>query len=258
MRLTLDRYAHLDSPLHRWSPRHRLVGLTALIFALSFVRDLRLLPLMVATTLGLYTLARLPLSFLVRRLRAPGFFLLAMALILPFLSGSTVVFRLGPLAVRQEGCQELLRVVAKFTSILTLTLVLFGTAPLLSTIKAMRSLGLPPILADMTLLSYRYIYEIGGDLARMERGMRLRGFRPLRADGRTLGNLAGLVGSLLVRSTERSERVYKAMVLRGYGQSGLAPEEMAHDTRDVLLLSGALLLAAGFVVLEVILRGGSL
>lgn len=254
MRLTLDRYADLDSPIHRWSPRHRLVGLTVLIFALSFVRDLRLLPAMVAVALGLYALTRMPLSFLVKRLRTPGFFLLAMALLLPFLSGSTVVVQLGPLAVRQEGCLELLRVVAKFTAILTLSLVLFGAAPILSTIKAMRGLGLPPILADMTLLSYRYIYEIGDDLARMERGMRLRGFHARRLGGRTLRDLAALAGSLLVRSYERSERVYKAMVLRGYGRSTLAPEEREGDASDVLLLGGVLLLAVGFVTVELVLR----
>jgi cobalt/nickel transport system permease protein len=167
-----------------------------------------------------------------------------------------VLLQVGPLALRQEGCLDLLRVVAKFTAILTLTLVLFGVAPFLSTIKAMRSLGLPPILADMTLLSYRYVYEIGDDLARMERGMRLRGFRARRPSGRTLGDVAALAGSLLVRSYERSERVYKAMVLRGYGRSALTPEEMEYDSSDILLLGGTLLLAAGFVIAELILRGG--
>jgi cobalt/nickel transport system permease protein len=231
------------------------VGLTALIFAVSFVRDLRLLPLVIGVALGLYAVSRMPLSFLVKRLRTPGFFLLAMALLLPLLSGSTVVLQVGPLALRQEGCLESLRVVTKFTAILTLSLVLFGAAPLLSTIKAMRSLGLPPILADMTLLSYRYIYEVGGDLARMERAMQLRGFRALRPDGRTLGNLAALAGSLLVRSYERSERVYKAMVLRGYGRSTLPPDEMEYNASDKLLLGGTLLLAAALVIIEMILRG---
>lgn len=48
----------------------------------------------------------------------------------------------------------------------------------------MRALGLPAVLADMTLLSYRYIYEIGDDLETMETAMGLRGFRPRRPSGR--------------------------------------------------------------------------
>ena len=257
MNLGLEAFAHLDSPFHRWAPRHKLVGLTALIFAFSFVRDLRLLPAMLAVTLVLYAVSRLPLSFLLARLRYPGFFLLALALLLPFLSGQTVILRLGPLALRQEGCLDLLLIVVKFVSILTLSLVLFGSAPFLSTIKAMQELGLPSILADMTLLSYRYLYEVGDDLHKMETAMGLRGFRARRPNRRTLGVLASLAGSLLVRSYERSERVYKAMVLRGFG-ARVRPALRSRDraqahVRDYLALGGALLVAASFLAAQILL-----
>ena len=255
MKLLLDEYAHLDSPLHHWEPRCRLIGLMALIFGFSFVRDLRLLPAMIAVSFALYAVSRLPASFLVTRLRFPGFFLLMMAVLLPFLSGQTVLLRIGPLALRQEGCLELLLIATRFLSILTTGLILFGTAPFLTTIKAMRALGLPPILADMTLFSYRYIYEIGDDLETMETAMGLRGFRARRPNGRTLGVLASLAGSILVRSYEQSERVYKAMVLRGYGQPTRSRDEFPVRPCDVIALVAALLVAVGFIAVEILLRG---
>ncbi len=254
MKLALDEYAHLDSPLHHWEPRCRLIAFVALIFAFSFVRDLRLLPAMLAASVALYALSRLPVSFLLTRLRFPGFFLLMMAVLLPFLSGQTVIARLGPLALRQEGCLALLLIVVRFACILTAGLILFGTAPFLTTIKAMRSLGLPPILADMTLFSYRYIYEIGDDLETMETAMGLRGFRPRRASGRALGVLASLAGSILVRSYEQSERVYRAMTLRGYGRSPRRHDEFQTRPRDVMALVVFLLVAAGFVIAEILFR----
>jgi cobalt/nickel transport system permease protein len=255
VRLGLDEHAYLDSPLHRWEPRYKFVGLIVLIFAFSFVQDLRLLPVMLAVTLALYAASRMPLLFLLGRLRAPGFFLLILAILLPFLSGSTVIARIGPLALRQEGTLALLLVVAKFVSILTISLVLFGTAPFLTTIKAMRALGLPTILTDMMLLSYRYLYEIGDDLETMEKAMGLRGFRVRRLSGRALGVLASLAGTLLVHSYEQSERVYKAMVLRGYGRAARPRDEFEARPRDAALLGGVLLIAAGFAVAEIFLRG---
>lgn len=266
LRLGLDEYAHLDSLLHRWEPRCRLIGLVALIFAFSFVRDLRLLPAMLAASFALYAVSRLPVSFLVKRLRFPGFFLLMMAVLLPFLSGQTVLLRIGPLALRQEGCLHLLLIVARFVSILTAGLVLFGVAPFLTTIKAMRALGLPPVLADMTLFSYRYIYEIGADLETMETAMGLRGFRarrfgrgavtaPLGGDAPPLlGVLASLAGSILVRSYEQSERIYKAMVLRGYGRPVCSPDGFQVRPQDVAGLAVVILVAAGFVAAEILLR----
>lgn len=254
MKLLLDEYAHLDSPLHRWEPRCRFVAFIALIFAFSFVRDLHLLPAMVAASFALYAVSRLPVSFLLTRLRFPGFFLLMMAVLLPFLSGQTIIARLGPLALRQEGCLALLLIVVRFVCILTAGLILFGAAPFLTTIKAMRSLGLPPILADMTLFSYRYIYEIGDDLETMETAMGLRGFRPRRAIGRALVVLASLAGSILVHSYEQSERVYKAMILRGYGRSPRRHDEFQTRPRDVIALVVVLLVAAGFVAAEILFR----
>jgi len=226
-----------------------------LIFAFSFVQELRLLPAMLAVSFALYAISRLPFPYLLTRLRAPGFFLLLVAILLPFLSGSTVILRIGPLALRQEGCLDLLLLVVKFVSILTIGLVLFGSGPFLTIIKAMRALGLPPILADMTLFSYRYIHEIGDDLKTMETAMGLRDFRARRLSGRTLGVLASLAGSILVRSYEQSERVYKAMVLRGYGRSPRLPDDYPVHPWDVFALCLVLLVAAGFVAAEFFFRG---
>jgi cobalt/nickel transport system permease protein len=229
----------------------------ALIFAFSFVRDLRLLPAMLFVTAVLYAASLLPLPYLLARLRAPGAFLLIMAVVLPFLSGPTALYQLGPLTLRLEGCLELVRILVKFVSILTVGVVLFSSGPFLTTIKAMRALGLPAILADMTLLAYRYLFEIGGDLNRMQTATRLRGFGGHRLNARGLAILASLAGSILVRSYERSDRVYHAMMLRGYGQ---APDgvldEFQQGASDVILTVAALLVAAGFVVGELLLRQG--
>jgi cobalt/nickel transport system permease protein len=181
---------------------------------------------------------------------------LIVALLLPFFSGRTVITHIGPLALRQEGCLELLLVVTRFVSILTISLVLFGSAPFLTTIKAMRALGLPPVLTDMTLLSYRYIYEIGDDLHTMETAMGLRGFRARRLGGRTMGVLAALAGSILVRSYERSQRIYKAMLLRGYGRSPRLRDQFQVRPRDVIALGAVILVAAVFVAVEILLRRG--
>ncbi len=111
----------------------------------------------------------------------------------------------------------------------------------------MRALGLPAILADMILLSFRYLHEIGSDLQKMQTSMRLRGFRKHLFSLRALRIPAWLSGSILVRSFERSEWVYKAMILRGYGHAPHPRGEFQIHTRDVITLVVFLLIAAGFI-----------
>lgn len=256
MKLWLDAYAHLDSPLHRWDARYKLVGLLALLFAFAFVSDVRLLPALLLITAVLYTRSRLPLSFLVSRLRYPGMFLLAVALMLPFLAGQTVLMQIGPLALRREGVLLTLLILTRFAAILTVSLVLFGTSPFLTTVRAMQALGLPALLTDMTLFFYRYLNDTADQLTTMQTAMRLRGFQGERVGRHGLGALAALAGSLLVRSYEQSERVYHAMLLRGYGQAVRPRDSFQAGAADALALGGALLVAGGLIALNILLNGG--
>lgn len=221
MRLGLDTYADLDSVIHRWEQRSKLVALIALMFAFAFVDKLILLPLMLVVTAVLYRLSRLPLSFLRQRLRYPGLFILVVMILIPFATRGTVLLDLGFVSITVEGVRTVLLVATRFLCILTVGLVLFGTAPFLTSVKAMRSLRLPEIMVDMTLLAYRYLEELGETRITMQRASKLRGFQSNRLNLRTLRTLSGLAGSLMIRSYDRSERVYQAMRLRGYGQAKL-------------------------------------
>jgi cobalt/nickel transport system permease protein len=206
-----------------------------------------ILPAMVAITFTIYIVSGLPVSFILRRIRYPSFFLVIVILILPFVSGQTVIAGLGPLDLRVEGLLSVILITVRFLSILTISLVLFGTAPFLDTIKAMRALGLPAIIADMVLLSFRYLHEIGSDLRRMRISARLRGFHSRRFRFCSLKIPAWLSGSIIVRSYERSELIYKAMILRGYGLA-LPQDNFQIHTRDVVILIAFLAIAAGFIV----------
>ncbi len=219
MRLELDTYAYLRSPLHRWEPRCKLISLMALIFAFSAIHSLILLPLMLGITLLLYILSGLPWSFLGKRLRYPSFFLMGIVLFLPFSAGDTILWQWGILSVRWEGCLAVLIVSTRFFCILVVVLILFGTAPFLIMMQAMGQLGLPPLLRDMMVLTYRYLIEFGDRLATLKIAMHLRGFDPHALTWRQIQTLASLTGTLLVSSYEQSERVYQAMRLRGYGQT---------------------------------------
>ena len=217
MKLILDRYAYLDSPVHRWQQSYKLIGLLTLIFAFAFVQNVWLLPIMIVITTILFSLSKIPVAFLIKRLRYPSWFILAVVFFLPFVSGESVILRLGFLTVKSEGCWQALLISVRFFCILTVSLVMFGTAPFLSSIKAMRSLGLPKVIVDMSLLSYRYLEELSETITTMQRAMKLRGFQPKGFTNRNLKVFSQLTGSILIRSYDRSLRIYQAMILRGYG-----------------------------------------
>ncbi len=251
MNTEIERYAQGHSLLHRWAPRSKLVGLGLLVVAYATVQSLWLVPAMVGVTAVLYGLSGLPLSFLRSRLRYPSLFLLGVVVTLPWLSGTTVLWQWGPLALRQEGLLTMVLVASRFCSILTLGIVLLGSTPFLQLIGALRGLGLPDLLADMSLLAYRYLFDIAEQLSRLKQAMRLRGFSFHRVQ--TWQPLAAVTGTLLIRTYEQSERVYKAMRLRGYGsgQAVLPQTRTWGELADIAGLAGCATVALILLLLRV-------
>lgn len=228
----------------------KFIGLLAIVFAFSMMRDWRLLPAMYAVTALIFLLSTLPADYLASRLKLPGYFILFLVLLLPFISGGTELVRVGPLAVHQEGLLDALLIASRFVCIITVTLVLFGTAPFLVSIKTLRALGLPEILTDMILLTYRYLFEMAEMLQTMRTAIRLRGFDGSVFRLGNLSTLASLIGTMLVRSYEQSEQVYKAMVLRGYGAGRPAANAAPPARKDVVLCALALGVAVAMVTAQ--------
>jgi cobalt/nickel transport system permease protein len=214
-----EAYVPGTSAMHQWAVRPKLLSLLALMFAIALVRHLVLLPVALIFVGGLYALSQLSWGYLCRRLPYPGIFIVAMVGLLPWVSGETVLWQGLGLTLYQEGGQVALLVAGRFLAIVVAGFVLLGTTPFLSLLKALRSLGLPIVLTDMTLLTYRYLFDIAEQLATMQRAMQLRGHgRSPQTIQRRWNWGVALFGSLLVRSYERSCRIYQAMRLRGYGQ----------------------------------------
>ncbi|MEB3342730.1 cobalt ECF transporter T component CbiQ [Okeania sp.] len=259
MKFALDQYANLNSPIHQWDVRYKLIGLITLMFAFATINNWYLIPLMVLVTLILYRISKLPLSFLVSRLRYPGFFLLGVIILLPFLSGQTIIWQWGFLTIRQEGCLAVILIVSRFFAIITTGLVLFGTSSFLTTVKGIRNLGISPIITDMLLLSYRYIFELSHQLNMMFKATKLRGFQRSKISWRNLSIYAALTGSLLVRSYQQAERVYQAMLLRGYGNTVVNQENQfiysisrngIQFDSDLIYLFLALIISVSLIVTE--------
>ena len=254
MKHELDEYAYINSFVHDWEPRLKMIGLLVLIFAFAFVQDLRLLPPMLIITAAIFVLSRLPWRFLASRLKIPGLFIGFLVVSLPFVSGQTPLAELGPLTIWEEGVASAVLIIVRFVCIITLSLILFGTTKITTNLKAMRALRVPDIMVDMILLTYRYLFEIGYYFSSTRTAVRMRGYEGSKLSMNNIRTLASLMGNLLVRSYEQAERVYKAMILRGYGYGPLNYDEFNPQMRDKLYLMAVCLIALAFISLQIYLQ----
>ena len=73
---------------------------------------------------------------------------------------------------------------------------------------------MPKILVELTLLVYRYIFVLLEEIVTIKDAQRVRlGYHNWRQSMRSISILGG---SLILRAYDRAERVFEAMVARGY------------------------------------------
>jgi cobalt/nickel transport system permease protein len=218
---TLDDFADRTSFFHQWDPRYKVVSLFLFCFLVVSLKSLS----WSIIALGLSVLAaigcRIPLHRAGKRLLAMAGFLTMLLVVLPFTSplrsGETLVYLpgLAGLPFHMAGFLVALTIVIKATAVALMMEPLFATAPLSTTLAGLSLLGVPDSVGQMVLLSHRYIFVFLQEMIRMYRGMRVRGFVP-GTDIATMNAMGNFLGMLFVRSFERTQRVYEAMLCRGY------------------------------------------
>ncbi|HOK56224.1 MAG TPA: cobalt ECF transporter T component CbiQ [bacterium] len=136
-------------------------------------------------------------------------------LFLPLSIPGKEVFRFLKFSVTYEGIRYTLLITIKANLIfLTNFVLIFSTHPI-RIIHALHHLHLPKKLINIFFLSTRYIPVIEKEKNRIQKAMKIRCFVP-KNNIHTYKTIGNFVGILLLRSYERSERIYKAMILRNF------------------------------------------
>jgi cobalt/nickel transport system permease protein len=196
----IDRFANLDSPLHILDARTKLLGFATLIIAILLIpsgRDFVFFAyfFLIAILAGI---SQIPLGFIIRRTLT----------ILPFII-------LATLAAPWRGISGLSALFMRAILCLIVLIVLTNTTRFVELLRGLRGLGCPQILSSNLGFLYRYLFVLTEEFMRMRqaRDCRRVGHAPFKKE---LAIMGSMLGTLLVRSFERGERMYNAMLSRGY------------------------------------------
>ncbi len=211
----LEEFAEGSSYLHRLDPRVKFITVIPFIFVIALMHGLKgpLGGLIIASLLAV--IARLNLKRLLSRLAAVNVFVLMLWVFLPFSYPGTEVLSIGAFSATREGLLYVLSITLKTNAIVLATIAVLGTSEVFSLAHALVHLKVPDKLVHLFFFFYRYISVLHEEYTRLRNAMKIRCFRA-RSNMHTYRTYAYLVGMLIVRSYERSQRIYKAMLCRGF------------------------------------------
>ena len=151
-----------------------------------------------------------------------------------------------------EGLEFFVSVLLKSWTSVTAACILTATTPPMRLLEALRALRLPAILVSIVMLMYRYLFVLVEEAQRMMRARAARSAAIGKNSGGTLvwraKSAGGMAGSLFIRTLDRSERIYLAMLARGYDGSIRRQDAPPVSGREMAALASALSLCAAIAI----------
>lgn len=224
----LDPYQPGESLLHTLDARVKLP------LVLAFILSIALLPwrawpaylITAAFILSAVILSGLKIRYVLSRTALAVPFVLA-ALPVIFTTPGQPIIAFSPFSwqvnVTIEGIERFVSIALKSWMAVQSAILLAATTPFPDLLVAMRAMRMPRLLVAIFGLMWRYLFVLVDEALRLLRARAARSGQAENPDFKPGGTLiwrariaGGMAGSLFVRSLERSDRIYNAMLSRGY------------------------------------------
>lgn len=226
----LDQLAYRDTAVHRLDPRAKVVTTFVFLVCVISFPPHAVAPMLPFLIYPMYLTLEggLPVRFLMRKLIAVAPFALLVGIFNPFFDREIVLF-LGEIGI-SGGWVSFTSIMLRFFLTTFAALALIATTSFHSVCMALERLGVPDVLATQMLLLYRYIFVLGDQVMRMARA---RSLRSHGARGMGLAVYVNMLGHLLLRTHARAQRIYQAMLARGFDGHVRANVDLRLSIRDV-------------------------
>lgn len=256
----LDPYHEGISLLHRLDARIKVTLVVAFILTTALVPTgiwpvyVLLLMLIIAAEV----LSEMNFLFYLKRALLALPFVLAALPVLFTIPGQALLQMPFGLTITEPGLVRFISVALKSWISIQAAILLASTTRFPEILMALRALRMPRLLVAIVGLMWRYLFVMVDEALRLMRarqsrsGLSLQPAQAASAARRKPGGslswrarvTGSMAGSLFIRSLERSDRIYNAMLARGYdGETRALPLPKITPASWAILLMGLALLA---------------
>jgi cobalt/nickel transport system permease protein len=243
----LDRYSTLKSPIHSLNAKAKIVTLFLLLI-ISVSTDPRAyyaFAVYAAVVFALILMSKVPLKYVLKKSLIIIPFVLMVTIFIPFLkkdvAGGGISLGISDsLTVSRSGLLIFFNVLVKsYIGVLTVIL-LSSTTSFSKLLRGFEELKVPKFMIMLASFTYRYLFILADEVIKMKRA------RDSRCFGgkwiwhvKTIGHM---IGTLFLRSYERGERIYIAMVSRGYEGEFNRVGHSTFKAGDLVFMSSVILI----------------
>jgi cobalt/nickel transport system permease protein len=209
----LDTLSYKDTVIHRLNARTKVIATFAFIVTVvSFPKYeiTGLIPFFLFPAV-IFSLGDIPVWFILKKVLIVSVFAVFIGIFNPLFDTHVMIDLFGiPVS---GGWVSFFSILLKFFLTMCSALLLISTTSFPGICHALRKLRIPEIFISQLLFLYRYIFVLIEETLRMVRARDLRSFGKR---GQGMKVFINLIGTLFMRTVERADRIYNAMLSRGF------------------------------------------
>lgn len=233
----INKYANIQSIIHRWDPRAKVIAFVILVVFIVLTRPESFAAFAFYGILifALILMSKIPIKYVIKRSITIIPFVLFIAIFIPFLKEGRALwsYPVGKMNIKvtYEGLMMFWNVMVKAYLSALCMILLSASTGFFQLLKALEGLKIPGIIVMVFSFMHRYFFILQDELMMMRRAKESRSVNGRRwLHTRALANMLGV---LFIKSYERGEAVYLAMCSRGFDGSIRTMEHSRLTNRDV-------------------------
>ncbi len=244
-----ETFASGNSLFHRLDPRFKIVSSVGYSSLIAFSSQFLTLFLFLGISLLMVFISDLKISQVAKRIVLVNGMIFFCWLVLPITANGPSLYDFGIINIKQPGILLASRLTLKSNAILLGLIVLVSTSSVASLGYSMENLFFPKKLIFLLFLTYRYLFVFEQEYQKLITAAKVRCFRPAN-NVLTYKTYAYLIGMLFVRASIKGDRVYQAMLCRGFNGRFHTIHEFTTSWRDWLFSGCMIIILIGLGILE--------
>lgn len=228
----LDMLSYKNTIIHRIDPRIKLIVTFVFIltvvsfpkYELSGMIPFFLFPVMLSS------LGDIPVKFILKKLLVVSPFVIFVGVFNPLLDTATMHEFYG--IKISGGWISFASIIIRFILTISSALLLIATTSFPGVCYGLQRLSLPNVFVSQMLFIYRYIFVLMDETMTIVRARNMRSFGKRGAGIKVFINIIGVI---LVRTIEKAERIYRAMLSRGFDGRLRSSKKYRITFKDLLI-----------------------
>lgn len=221
-----------NSWIHKWEPRTKIFSCTIVVFGLVSLET----PKILIGTCLVSILLLLSMGFSIKEI------LKKTSYILPFIIFMSIPLLLGGGIPPSKERQTLVLLLAfKSLNSLYIMFIMFFSQPTSELLSGLSHMKLPSLFMSIIFLSWRYVFLLGEKISNLYKALLSRLFNP-RVRKTSLKVYGEIMGGMLIKSIDTSDKVYRAMSSRGF--NGTIPTSKPKEIQALDIIKSITMISA--------------